>query len=219
MIEAIILDKDGVLVLTEEIYFRAFRDSVKKFGGNKDFIWEHHYQYIGVPTSETFFAIRKEYGLTVNFEEFVGDYRRGYRVIIDREGLAAAPGVVAFLEKLKKEKIPFAIGTGGRRESTKQILERTGLYKYFSIIITADDVAQGKPHPETFLLAAQDLNVRPHNCVVIGDSINDVLGAKSAGMKVIAITDKSYIEDPNLASPDLEVKKFSDITINMIKSL
>lgn len=219
MAKAVIFDKDGVLVLTEEIYFRAFRDSVKKFGGTKEFTWEHHYYYIGVPTSETFFAIRNEYGLTVNFDEFVEDYRNGYRRIIKEEGLKAVDGVEKMLLELKGESIPFGIGTGGGRKSTELTLKKARIFEYFKVIVTADDVSQGKPHPETFLLAAKKLGVNPHDCVVIGDAINDVLGAKSAGMKMIAITDKSYIEDPELASPDLEVKKFSDITVDMIKSI
>lgn len=219
MAKAVIFDKDGVLVLTEEIYFRAWRDSMHKFGTKKEFKWEHHYQYIGVPTSETFFSIRNEYGLTVSFDEFVKDYRNGYREIFEKEGLNSVEGVESMLKNLKTQNIPYAIGTGGGFKSTRLTLKKAGIEKYFDVIVTADDVSQGKPHPETFLMAAEKLGINPHDCVVIGDSINDVLGAKSAGMKMIAITDKSYIEDPDLASPDLEVKKFSDITIEMIKSI
>ncbi len=219
MIKAVIFDKDGVLMLTEEIYFRAFRDTVKKYGGNKEFTWEDHYHYIGTPTSETFFAVREKYGLTVSFDEFVETYRRGYRKIIEEEGLKSPTGVKELLDSLKKENIPFAIGTGGGAKSTELTLRKAGLFEYFNIFVTADDVANGKPDPETFFLAAKKLGVKPDDCVVIGDAINDVLAAKSAGMKMIAITDKSYIEDPNLASPDLEVKEFKEITIEMIKSL
>ncbi len=219
MIKAVIFDKDGVLMLTEEIYFNAFRDAVKKYGGNKEYTWEDHYSYIGTPTTETFFAVRKKYGLTVSFDEFADTYRGIYRKTIEEEGLQSIAGVKELLDSLKKENIPFAIGTGSTAKSTELTLKKTGLLRYFDIAVTADDVAKGKPDPETFILAAKKLGIELHDCVVIGDSINDVLAAKSAGMKMIAITDKSYIEDPDLASPDLEVKEFKDITIEMIKSL
>ncbi len=218
MIKAVIFDKDGVLVLTEEIYFRAWRDAMKKFGANKEFTWEHHYQYIGVPNSETFFAIREEYGMRVSYDEFVNDYRNRYREIFEIEGLEAVKGVRELLDALKKENIPFAISTAGSLKSSEMILRKVGIFDYFKIIVTSDDYSRGKPDPEPFLLAAKKLGVNPHECVVIGDAINDVLAAKSAGMKVIAITDKSYIEDPELASPDLEVKEFKEITLEMIKS-
>lgn len=219
MIKAVIFDKDGVLILTEEIYFRAFRDAVKKYGGNKEFTWEDHYYYIGTPTSETFFAVREKYGLTVSFDEFVEVYRSDYRKIIEEEGIKSVEGVRELLDSLKKENIPFAIGTGSNAKGSEFTLKKGGLFEDFDVVITADDVAKGKPNPETFLLAAKKLGVNPSECVVIGDAINDVLAAKSAGMKMIAITDKSYIEDRDLASPDLEVKEFKDITIQMIKSL
>jgi len=219
MLEAVIFDKDGVLVLTEEVYFRAFRDTVKKFGGEPEFKWDDHYYYIGVPTSETFFAVREKYGLRVNLDTFVEEYRREYRRIFEEEGLSATDGVEEFLTLLKQEKIKYAVGTGGARQSTELTLKKAGIYDYFNVIITADDVARGKPDPETFFLAAKGLGADPRGCVVIGGSINDVLAAKSAGMSVIAITDKSYIKDPSLASPDLEVKAFKEITVEMVKSL
>ena len=219
MIKAVIFDKDGTLMLTEEIYFRTFRDAVKKYGGKREYVWEDHVNYIGTPTTETFLDVRKKFGLTTSFDEFAQTYREGYKKAFEEEGLVPVEGVKELLDTLKKEKIPFAIGTGSVAKSTEFTLRKAGLFEYFDIIVTASDVAKGKPDPETFLLTAKKLRVNPHECLVIGDAINDVLAAKSAGMKIIAITDKSYIEDPDLASPDLEVKEFKDITIEMIKSL
>jgi len=219
MIKAVIFDKDGVLMFTEEAYYRAFRDSLKKFGNGKEFTWENHCEYVGVPTSETFFVLRGKYGVRVSYDEFVDDYRAGYNRIFEEEGLKRPDGVTELLDRLQAENIPFAIGTGGSRPGTEKSLLRTGLRDYFDVIITATEVVKGKPDPETFMKAAEQLGVDFKECVVIGDSINDVLAAKSAGMKMIAITDKSYSKDPALASPDIEVKKFNDITLEMIKSL
>lgn len=220
MIEAIIFDKDGVLMLTELIYHRSYQETLTYFGVNgAEYDWDVHSRMNGTPTSERFLFLKKMFGLKISFDEFLPEYRKRYTDIIMSEGLTVPEGVRELIGVLKEANMPIAIATGGSRESTAMTLEKTKLTGLFEAVITSTDVAKGKPDPEIFFLAAQRMGVPPHNCLVIGDSINDVLGAKSAGMKVIAITDKSYIEDPELASPDLEVKEFKEITLEMIKSL
>lgn len=219
MAEAVIFDKDGVLMLTETVWHRAFQDTLKLYGIDKEYTWEEHQKISGKPTFEVVENLRKEYGLTAPIHEYVEKYRARYKEIFREDGVEVPEGVKELLKKLKEEDIKVAIGTGSSRESCDLTLEKTGLAEFFDVVITSSDVAQSKPHPETFLLAARGINMQPDQCVVIGDSINDVLGARSAGMKVIAITDKSYIEDPELASPDLEVKGFKEITVEMIKNV
>ena len=219
MIEAVIFDKDGVLMLTELIYHRAYQDAIRHFGAEGEYDWETHRKRNGTPTSETFLMLRKKFGLTISLDEFLAEYRKRYTDLFMSEGLVVPEGVREMISELKKIHMPISIATGGSRKSTSLTLEKTGLAGEFEIVVTSDEVAKGKPDPEIFLLAAERMGVTPHKCLVIGDSINDVLGAKAAGMKVIAITDDFYSRDPELASPDLEVKEFKEITLEMIKSI
>jgi HAD superfamily hydrolase (TIGR01509 family) len=220
MIEAVIFDKDGVLMLTELIYFRAYQATLTHFGANgTEYDWDVHSRMNGTPTSERFLFLKKMFGLKISFDDFLPEYRKRYTEIIMSEGLVVPEGVQKLLNELKKINMPISIATGGSKKSTGLTLEKTGLASEFEIVVTSDEVAKGKPDPEIFLLAAQRMNIHPHKCLVIGDSINDVLGAKAAGMKVIAITDDFYSRDPALASPDIEVKEFKEITLEMIKSI
>jgi HAD superfamily hydrolase (TIGR01509 family) len=219
MIEAIIFDKDGVLMLTELIYHRAYQDALRHFGAKGEYTWEEHRKRNGMPTSETFLMLRNKFGLTISLDDFLLEYRKRYTDIIMSEGLVVPEGVRELLFELKKNNMPISIATGGSRKSTNLTLEKTGLTSEFEIVVTSDEVAKGKPDPEIFLLAAERMGIEAHKCLVIGDSINDVLGAKAAGMKAIAITDDFYSRDPELALPDIEVKEFKEITLEMIKSL
>jgi beta-phosphoglucomutase-like phosphatase (HAD superfamily) len=89
--------------------------------------------------------------------------------------------VVAIAQKYQGV-LPMAVGTGNTRKLTEMLLEVSGLKKYFTVVITADDVVHHKPHPETFLLCAQKMNVSPQLCQVFEDGQAGLLAARSGGM-------------------------------------
>ncbi|MEX2007280.1 MAG: HAD family phosphatase, partial [Candidatus Levyibacteriota bacterium] len=187
--KAVIFDKDGVLMLTEPLYHRAYQGALDHFGAIGLYDWDTHRKRNGMPATETYFFLRKKYKVKASLPDFLAEFRKRYKKFMMSEELEVPEGVRELLSALKKADIKVAIATSGHRESTAMTLEKTRLSEEFGTIITSDDVAKGKPDPEIFLLAAERLGVSPKECLVIGDSINDVLGAKSAGMKVIAITD------------------------------
>ncbi|MBE0668196.1 MAG: HAD-IA family hydrolase, partial [Bacteroidales bacterium] len=78
--------------------------------------------------------------------------------------------------------LPMAVGTGGHREAVEKTLEITGLRKYFDIIVTANDVEQHKPDPETFLRCAELMSVEPVFCEVFEDGDLGIEAAHRAGM-------------------------------------
>lgn len=110
-------------------------------------------------------------------------YREMYR-----PHLKLIPGLEEFLKKARQQHIPMAIATSAGRPNLDFVLEGLNLGSYFDAFVGGDDVKQGKPHPETFLLAAQHLNVAPAQCVVFEDTIAGIEAAHNAGMKAIAIT-------------------------------
>jgi beta-phosphoglucomutase-like phosphatase (HAD superfamily) len=78
--------------------------------------------------------------------------------------------------------LPMAVGTGGHREAVERTLEITGLRKYFDIIVTANDVDNFKPHPETFMKCAELMNVEPAFIEVFEDGDLGLRAAEMAGM-------------------------------------
>lgn len=82
---------------------------------------------------------------------------------------------------------PMAIATGGRRPTAEQTIEQIEIGHLFSHIVSADDVSHHKPHPETFLKAAELLGVDPVQCIAYEDADPGVASARAAGMQVVDV--------------------------------
>ena len=92
--------------------------------------------------------------------------------------------IVPVVEIVKKYygMLPMAVGTGGHREAVERTLDITDLSKYFDIIVTANDVENFKPHPETFLKCAELMNIEPEFIEVFEDGDLGIEAALEAGM-------------------------------------
>ena len=111
-----------------------------------------------------------------------------YRDLVLELGITALPGVVPWLGQLKAAGIPCVIGSSTHLENIRVSLEVLGLANFFTAIVTAEDVRQGKPHPEVFLTAAQRIGVEPRHAVVFEDALVGIAAAHAAGIKVAAVT-------------------------------
>jgi beta-phosphoglucomutase len=97
-------------------------------------------------------------------------------------------GLTEFLEAAYQNGIPMAIGSAAIPFNIDYVLDNLNIRHYFKAIVSADDVELSKPHPETYLKAAQLLNVPPTNCIVFEDVPKGVEAAANAGMKAVVLT-------------------------------
>jgi len=111
------------------------------------------------------------------------------------------PGVVEGLVSLKNFRL--ACVTNKAERFTTPLLQRKGLAKYFDAVVCGDMVPKGKPDPACYLLACERLGVAPGEAVVIGDSENDALAARAAGIPVFCVT-YGYNEGRPVASLDCD---------------
>ena len=105
-----------------------------------------------------------------------------------RPHLKLIEGLGDFLEQAYTSNIKMAIGSAAIPFNIDFVLDGLNLHKYFSAVVSAYDVIESKPHPETFLNCAEKLNVAPADCLVFEDSPKGVEAAARAGMKVVVIT-------------------------------
>ena len=103
----------------------------------------------------------------------------------DVEGIAAIAGVRAFLQALPADR--WALVTSAPRELARRRIEAAGL-PMPPLMIAAEDVVQGKPAPDCFLLAAARLGVRASDCLVFEDAPAGIAAAEAAGASVLVIT-------------------------------
>lgn len=111
-----------------------------------------------------------------------------YREIIRERGISALPGSVEWVQTLHRHQIPCVVGSSTDRQNIELCLQLLGLKNCFTEIVSAEDVKQGKPHPDVFLKAAQKINLLPSECIVFEDAHVGIEAARKAKIKVIALT-------------------------------
>ena len=141
-----------------------------------------------------------------------------YREIVARSEIAALPGVVEWLARLREAGRPL------RGRIVHPAAEhRHGAHAHrveggaFRAIVSAEDVVHGKPNPEVFLKAAERLGVAPERCVVFEDAHVGIEAAHAAGMKVVAVTTTHPVEQ--LAAADLVVRRLDELTVEQVARL
>lgn len=116
--------------------------------------------------------------------------------------------IEAVLNKLKGKGFLLAIVTGSNREKVKSMLPKKIISK-FDVIIAADMIKRGKPHPDSYLTAAKQLKVKPEDCIVVENAPYGIKAAKTAKMFCVAVT--TSLPAQYLKQADIVCKKVSDI--------
>ena len=206
-LEAVIWDMDGVIADTAPFHFRSWQQAAQQRGvafSESDFR-----QSFGKRNPE---IIRGTFGSTLSDSEIARIAAHKEEVFRDLAAskLEAFPGVLGLLRTLRASGFRMAIASSTPLPNIELVLSRLGIADCFDTIVSGEDVSQGKPHPEVFLLAACKLGVAPGRCVVIEDAVAGVQAAKSAGMKCVAITNTHPAE--RLAGADLVVTGLEDVS-------
>ena len=179
---ALIFDCDGTLADTMPGHFTAWVETLRAGGG--DISEEQFYSLAGVPSAAIIALLNKQHGYTLDIQETLHAKEKMYV-----EGLHDIREItaVADIARAHAGKVPMAVASGGLRSVVHATLDAIGLRSLFDAIVTADDVAHGKPAPDIFLKAAELLGVAPKDCIVYEDGDPGIVAAQAAGMRVIDV--------------------------------
>lgn len=201
---SVIFDLDGTLVDSEPNYYEAGRRTLTEYGV-ADFTWADHEAYVGISTRETVADWKRRYGLRAPVEELLAVKNRHYLELASSS--RAYPEMRRFVELLAGEGVPMAVASGSSPAAIAAILARTGLDAHLRTVVSADEVARGKPAPDVFLEAARRLGAEPARCVVLEDAAPGAAAAYAAGMRCVAIPYVAAQADaPEFAAADLLVR-------------
>lgn len=195
-----IFDMDGTLLDTEKIYQKYWKIAADELGYN-----------LSKEQLLLFRSAAFEYGMKLG-EEMTGDPVAYDRIRIHRKELMeplmqeieipVKPYVKEAMTFLKEHGVKLAVATATKMDKTLEYLGRAGLTDFFDEIISAKDVAHGKPAPDVYLYACERVGVNPGDAFAIEDAPNGVKAGHAAGCRVIMI--------PDLTEPDEELMQLID---------
>ena len=183
---AFIFDCDGTLADSMPLHQRAWTHALRKHGASFEFGWELFMSRAGKTIELTVIELNAQFGLTMDPTLVAADQRAHYDALAP--GVLALDEVVAFARARAAAGFPVSVASGGDAATVRQTLRTIGVADVFEIVVTAEEVAHGKPAPDLFLLAAQRMGVAPEQCLVFEDSPLGILAAERAGMGAVLVT-------------------------------
>lgn len=185
--QALIFDLNGTMINDMDYHTQAWQQIFNDdLGGN--FTWDEVKAHMYGKNSEVLVRVFGPQRFTDDeIQELSIEKERRYQQAFLPK-LALLPGLTEFLEKAYQQGIPMAIASAAIMFNIDFVLDNLGIRHYFKAIVSADDVTFSKPHPETFLKAAQMLQQEPTDCLVFEDVPKGAEAALNAGMKAVILT-------------------------------
>ncbi|GAB3635381.1 beta-phosphoglucomutase family hydrolase [Hymenobacter arcticus] len=208
-LQALIFDMDGVLIDNTAVQARAFQLLFRDQGVQTD-ATQLLRRLNGAPASDILKeAFAENPQPDDKLEELAGQREFLYRTLYwdDRRAL---PGLVEFLEAARAAGLKIGLGTGSGQETIGYILDDLNLRRFFDVVVTKDDVEQGKPHADTYAVTAHKLGIAPAHCVVFEDALLGEQAAYRAHMHCVAVT--STLPGRDFQAPLLIIRDFTELT-------
>ena len=181
-------DMDGVIIDSEPAHFDAFRVVLEDLTGTLMTQYTYATYFAGKTDRQGFidYFLSINYSPSVSLEELIDHKSRVYNRSSFTK-IRTYPNTTAFLKIIPND-WHCALVTSSTLSEVGSILNHFNLRRYFSVIVTADDIKHSKPNPEGYILAANLLGIDPSHCTAIEDSPSGVQAALSANMQCIALT-------------------------------
>jgi len=212
-IKAFLFDLDGVIVDTAIYHYQAWKRLATELGF--DISEEFNEGLKGVSRMESLDLILAHGGLTLPDEEkarLADQKNEWYLDLVSRmTPEAILPGVATFFSQVRQAGLKTALGSVSK--NAPLILERIGMTNAFDAIIDGTKISKGKPDPEVFTKGADELGVRPDECVVFEDAVAGVEAGKRGGMFGVGLGSPEVLRQADLIAPSL-----AELTVDEVLS-
>jgi HAD superfamily hydrolase (TIGR01509 family) len=213
VIDAVVLDLDGLLLDTEQLWDEVREQLARERGGR----WSDRAQsdMMGMSSPEWSRYMHDAVGLEESPDEIADEVvqRMAERY---RERLPLIPGAKEAVQRLAV-RWPLGLASSSNRPLIDLALEIGGLTPFFATTVSSEEVAHGKPAPDVYLEAARQLGVDPRRAAAVEDSRSGIRSAHAAGMRVIAIPNAHYPPDPEtLGLADSVLSSLGELDANAV---
>lgn len=186
MIKGILFDMDGVLVDSEPFICKAAMMMFEELGvmvKPEDF-----HPFVGMGENRYIGGVAEAHGIDVDIEKVKARTYEIYENIV-RGNLSPLPGSHEFIAECKKRGFRLALATSADRVKMKVNLREIGLSSdTFNYIVTGLDVVNKKPFPDIYVKAAEEIGLKPQECLVVEDAVSGIKAGKAAGCRCLAVT-------------------------------
>jgi beta-phosphoglucomutase-like phosphatase (HAD superfamily) len=198
-IRAVILDMDGLMLDTEAIAREVWSCAAADCGFEMS--EEVFLSLVGRTRMDSDSILQEHFGVDFSMDEFGRACRERWNLAVAQRGIPVKRGLPELLDFLETAGIPSGVATSTARADAERSLEIAGLAGRVPCLATGDEVLNGKPAPDIFLLAAERLGVLPESCLVLEDSRNGIRGAHASGAVPVMV--------PDLIEPGPEIERLA----------
>ena len=190
---------DGVIFDSERLVLESWQAVAKKYGINN--VKAVMYECIGVNSVITKEIFLRHYGQDFPYTEYKKEASAIFNERFQSEGIPVKMGVRELLKYLQEENYLIGLASSTRYAIVKQEIEDAGLMPFFMNLTCGDMLKKSKPDPDIFLMACENLGVKPCEAIGVEDSYNGIRAVKRAGMLPIMV--------PDLIAPDEEMRELA----------
>ena len=211
---AVLWDMDGVIAYTAPYHLRAWQKVFKKRG--VDFTEDEFRRHFGQRNDTIIKSVLGEVMSQEEMDTIADEKETSFRRRV-KHNIKPLPGVIELMTSLRQHGFKIALASSAPTGNIQLITQTLGIDNYFQSIVAGRDVTEGKPSPQIFLLAAEQLGAKAENCIVIEDSVAGVTAAKRAGMHCLAVTNTN--PRSSLSEADLIVDTLAAVSVDDLKNL
>lgn len=211
-IKAVLFDMDGVIFDTEREYLKEWNKIFEKYG--YEMKKEIYVSVMGRGRKKVKEIFKENFGNDLPIEKMYIEKDKMLKEAIENNKVPLKQGALELLEFLKKNGYKTALATSAKKDRVKSQVTHAKMNNLFDAIVCADDIVNSKPDPEIFLKAAEKVNIKPENCIVIEDSEAGIRAAFNAGMIAFHVKDLKEADENIMKYCDknfenlIEIKKY-----------
>jgi HAD superfamily hydrolase (TIGR01509 family) len=208
-IHAVVFDMDGVLVDTEHLWDEVRERLTEDWGGR--YTPEAQEAMMGMSSPEWSHYLHETVGLREQPEQINAEVVRRMLERYERD-LPVIPGAQGAVRRLADAGLRLALASSSNRVLIDAVLQRLDLASSFTVTVSSEEVARGKPAPDVYLEAARRLEVEPPACAAVEDSASGIGAAHAAGMRVLAYPNRHY-------PPSADTLALADVVLDSLEEL
>lgn len=207
---------DGLMIDSEHLQSQSFETVLNEYGVLPK-LQNGLIQEVGVGARDNWQRLKELYNLSASVDELYEKKQHVYENLLTK-GIKVMPGLMSLLEHLTEQGVKKAIASSSARHHILLVVGQLNAEHHYEVIISGDQVENGKPAPDIFLRAAKEMDLAPSECVVLEDAPTGVSAAKRAGMRVVAVPNR-HISRAQFNNADLVVDSLEQLNLSTLSSL